>query len=96
MSSARGNKNDLFILTNLFKPVSQYLYNYHILTILLNVLAVLIVIISPMPAVAVFFHQFALAYFFRSKDQKTVWVIIRQMCRNGLNKGFVDTLISAS
>ena len=96
MSSARGNKNDLFILTNLFKPVSQYLYNYHILTILLNVLAFLIVIISPMPAVAVFSTSLPWHIFSGQKSKKTVWVIIRQMCRNGLNKGFVDTLISAS
>ena len=38
-----------------------------------KVFAVLMVIISPIPVTAVFFHQFAFAYNFRSNDQNAVF-----------------------
>ena len=46
---------------------------FYISAIFRNVFAVRIVIISPMPEAAVFFHQLAFAYSFRSKDQKAVF-----------------------
>lgn len=50
------------------------LSNDYISMIFLNVLAVLIVSNSSIPALAVFFHQFALEYFALSKEQKITFL----------------------